>query len=45
MTRDLTSGSPLKVMFGAAVDVTSSDLVKIDEVASVPQYRYAKTVE
>ena len=38
-------GSRLKVKFGADVDVTSSDLVKIDEVASVPQYRYAKTVE
>ena len=38
-------GSRLKVKFGAEVDVTSSDLVKIDEVASVPQYRYAKTVE
>lgn len=38
-------GSRLKVKFGADVDVTSSDLVKIDEVASVPQYRYAETVE
>ena len=38
-------GSRPKVKFGADVDVTSSDLVKIDEVASVPQYRYAKTVE
>ena len=38
-------GSRLKVKFGADVTVSASEDVEIDEVAEVPQYRYAKTVE
>lgn len=38
-------GSRLKVKYGASVTVDVSEQVEINEVAEIPQYQYAKTVE